>query len=76
MITSLRRALQLVFVLLAAEFAIVHLTSSLTLSILGILKELLTILLAAATHGDHLTPVHARLIHVHLPPYYISHLAS
>ena len=47
----------LVFVLLLAEFWLVKLTSSLTLSILGILKELLTILLAAVTRGDHLTVV-------------------
>ena len=47
----------LVFVLLLAEFAIVNLTSSLTLSILGILKELVTILLAAATRGDMLNAV-------------------
>jgi solute carrier family 35 protein C2 len=47
----------LVLVLLLAEFWLVKLTSSLTLSILGILKELLTILLAAVTRGDHLTVV-------------------
>lgn len=47
----------LVFLLLLAEFAIVQLTSSLTLSILGILKELLTILLAGGLRGEPLTVV-------------------
>jgi solute carrier family 35 protein C2 len=45
----------LVFILLLAEFAIVNLTSSLTLSILGILKELLTLALASGVRGEPLT---------------------
>ena len=45
----------LVFVLLLAEFALVSLTSSLSLSILGILKELLTIALAGGLRGEPLT---------------------
>lgn len=46
----------LVFVLLLAEFCLVQLTSSLSLSVLGILKELCTILLAGLVRGDRLTP--------------------
>ena len=45
----------LVFVLLLAEFCLVQLTSSLSLSVLGILKELCTILLAGLVRGDRLT---------------------
>ena len=44
----------LVFLLLLAEFALVGLTSSLTLSIFGILKELATIALSALLLGDAL----------------------
>jgi solute carrier family 35 protein C2 len=47
----------LVFILLLAEFAIVNLTSSLTLSILGIVKELLTIALAGGIRGERLTVI-------------------
>ena len=47
----------LVFLLLLAEFGLVQLTSSLSLSVLGILKELCTILLAGAFQGDTLTAV-------------------
>ena len=42
------------FLLLLAEFALVGLTSSLTLSIFGILKELATIALSALLLGDAL----------------------
>lgn len=45
----------LVFALLLAEFGLVQLTSSLTLSILGIVKELCTIVLAGAVCGESLT---------------------
>eukprot|EP00966_Prymnesium_polylepis_P196423 4551999-Prymnesium_polylepis.1 len=45
----------LVFILLLAEFALVQLTSSLTLSILGILKEFITILMAGWAKGEPLT---------------------
>ena len=44
----------LVFLLLLAEFALVGLTSSLTLSIFGILKELATSALSALLLGDAL----------------------
>lgn len=47
----------LVFVLLMAEFALVQLTSSLSLSILGILKEFVTILLAGWTRHEAVTPL-------------------
>ena len=45
----------LVFILLLAEFALVQLTSSLTLSILGILKEFVTILMAGWAKGEPLS---------------------
>ncbi|KAL1512107.1 hypothetical protein AB1Y20_005377 [Prymnesium parvum] len=45
----------LVFALLFFEFGLVQMTSSLSLSIFGIFKELVTILLAAATLGDVLS---------------------
>lgn len=45
----------LVFALLFFEFGLVQLTSSLSLSVFGIFKELVTILLAAATLGDVLS---------------------
>merc|ERR1711967_201001 len=47
----------LVFVLLLAEVALVQLTSSLTLSILGILKEFATILLAGFARHEAMTPM-------------------
>ena len=46
----------LVFVLLFCEFGLVRLTSSLSLSVLGVAKELMTILVAAYTRGDQITP--------------------
>ena len=46
----------LIFVLLFCEFALVRLTSSLSVSVLGVAKELVTILVAAATRGDEITP--------------------
>ncbi len=46
----------LVFCLLYCEFGLVRLSSSLSLSVFGVLKELLTILAAAATRGDIVTP--------------------
>ena len=45
-----------VFVLLTCEFGLVRLTSSLTLSLLGVAKELITILVAGAARGDIVTP--------------------
>ena len=45
-----------VFVLLFCEFGLVRLTSSLSLSVFGVVKELLTILVAAAARGDIITP--------------------
>ena len=46
----------LVFILLFCEFGLVRLSSSLTLAVFGVLKELLTIIIAAAARGDPLTP--------------------
>ena len=46
----------LVFVLLFCEFGLVQLTSSLTLSVLGVAKELITILIASSMRGDAITP--------------------
>ena len=46
----------LVFVLLFCEFGLVRLTSSLSLSVFGVLKELITIVLANQARGDPLTP--------------------
>jgi uncharacterized membrane protein YgcG len=44
-----------IFVLQLAEFALVALTSSLSMAIFGVLKELLAIVLAAAALGERLT---------------------
>jgi hypothetical protein len=46
----------LVFGLLFCEFGLVRLTSSLSLSVLGVAKELVTIVAAAYTRGDSITP--------------------
>ena len=46
----------LVFTLLFCEFGLVRLTSSLALSLLGVVKELITICLAAGARGDVITP--------------------
>ena len=46
----------LVFVLLFCEFGLVRLTSSLSLSVFGVLKELITIVLAATARGDNISP--------------------
>lgn len=46
----------LIFVLLFCEFGLVRLTSSLSVSVLGVAKELVTIMAAAATRGDEITP--------------------
>ena len=46
-----------VFCLQLAEFWLVRLTSSLTLSVFGLVKELCTIALSAAVLGDYLSPV-------------------
>ena len=48
-----------VFVLLLAEYALLQLTSSLTLSVLGIFKELLCIAGAVIVFGDAFTPLNA-----------------
>ena len=48
----------LVWVLVLAEFHLVQLTSSLTLSVFGVLKEIVTVLLAVAA-GDLLSPINA-----------------
>ena len=46
----------LVFILLFCEFGLVRLTSSLSLSVFGVIKELITIVLAAASRGDPISP--------------------
>ena len=50
----------LVFVLLFCEFGLVRLTSSLSLAVFGVMKELLTIVLAATQRGGS-PPCNARL---------------
>ena len=45
----------LVFILLFCEFGLVRLTSSLSLSVFGVLKELITIILASKARGDQIT---------------------
>ena len=47
----------LVFVLLFCEFGLVRLTSSLSLSVFGVFKELITIVLASQARGDAITPL-------------------
>ncbi|KAK9470409.1 triose-phosphate transporter family-domain-containing protein [Dipodascopsis tothii] len=47
----------LAFAMTAAEFALLKRTNVVTLSIVGIFKEVLTILAAASVFGDALTPV-------------------
>ena len=46
----------LVFVLLFCEFGLVRLTSSLSLAVFGVMKELLTIVLAATQRGGSPRP--------------------
>ena len=45
----------LVFIVLMCEFALVRIAGSLTLSVVGIVRELLTIVLALVVFGDSLT---------------------
>ena len=49
----------LVFVLLFCEFGLVRLTSSLSLAVIGVLKELITIVISSHARGDNITILNA-----------------